>query len=107
MNKKNERQGKFEPATIDDEIILCLNNDQPAEAAKLIRKMNTNNGPLFAAIADMLDGDPNTNRGLTQQYNYCLKLATWGLKGRKPNGSTDKAKNNAGYKPKREPIKVN
>ena len=106
MTNNSEHRGKFEPATDEEEIVLRLNADLPAEAANLIRKLNISNGPLLGAIADMLDGDPNINPGLTKQYSYRLKLTAWGRKGRKPKGSTAKAKNNAGYKPKQAPIKV-
>ena len=101
MGVLKENQGRFDPLTEEEEIIALLNQDQPARAAHLIRKLQSNTSALLNAIADMLDGDAKECPELKRHYSYRLALASWGVPCAKPKRSTVKAKNNAGYKRKR------
>ena len=101
MTAKNPNPANLEPISEEEEVILLLNADQPAQAAARIRQLESAGKLLLDAIADMLDGNPKTQPELVERYSYRLKLSSWGLPGRKSKALQVKAKSNTSYKPKR------
>lgn len=93
----------FEPLTPEEEVIEALADNNPGRAAELLRTMDVAGPVLLDALADMLDGDAKLDPGLAETYPYCLKLASWGIRGRKPKGSRAKGKSDPDYDPKRKP----
>lgn len=85
--EEREHEGIFIALSKGDEILDALNNADLKRAATLLRDVSYLPQPYLAALADMLDGDPKTNPAITERFIYRLRLAPWGIRGRKPKGS--------------------
>lgn len=84
---QHHREGQLELPTREEEIIDALNNSNSRLAATLLRGSDYLSKPFLIALADMLDGNPKVDPVLTQRYSYRLRLAPWGIRGRKAKGS--------------------
>ena len=63
--------------TSDDRLIEAFDRGDAAKAAALLREFDALSKRVREALADMLDGDPNTDEYLRKIYPYRLILTRW------------------------------
>jgi hypothetical protein len=77
-----EESDPDEDQTSEDRLIEALDRGDAAKAAAILRGLDALSKRVREALADMLDGDPNTNEYLRKMYPHHLQLTRWPGKGR-------------------------
>jgi hypothetical protein len=79
-----EESDPDEDQTSENRLIEALDRGDAAKAAAILREADALSKRVREALADMLDGDPNTDEYLRKVYPYRLLLTRWPGKGRPP-----------------------